>query len=79
MTIPSENFIQWDPQKERPCVKTRILSHHALFYDSPFGLGVSLRKLVKNVNFYRYISPMSPLKAAWRIGMELLVSVEDNE
>jgi hypothetical protein len=36
-----------DPQKSRPCVRKRILSHHASFYDSPLGLRVSLRKLVK--------------------------------
>jgi hypothetical protein len=37
------------PQKARPCARTHILSHHAPFYDSPFGLGVNLRKLVKKV------------------------------
>jgi hypothetical protein len=79
MTIPSESFIQRYPQMERPCVRTHILSHHAPFYDSPFGLGVSLRKLVKKVNFYGYISPMCPLKAARRIGMELRVNVEGDD
>jgi hypothetical protein len=38
---------QPDPQKTRPWIRTRILSHHALFYDSPFGLGVNLKKRVK--------------------------------
>jgi hypothetical protein len=42
-----EVISQPDHQKARPCVRTRILSHHAPFYDSPFGLGVSLRKLIK--------------------------------
>jgi hypothetical protein len=64
------------------CVRTRILSHHTPFYDSPFGQGVSLRKLVKKLlksqkkSQNRYISPMCPLKPASRIGMELLVSVD---
>jgi hypothetical protein len=50
-----------DPQKARPCVRTRILSHHAPFYDSPFWLGVNLRKLVlkksKKRSHNRYMSP----------------------
>jgi hypothetical protein len=72
-----------DPQKAHPCVRTRILSHHAPFYDSPFGLGVNLRKLVKNKNkkksHNRSMSPLCPLKPASRIGMGLRVSVEADD
>jgi hypothetical protein len=47
---------------ERPCVRTRILSHHALFYDSPFVLGVSLRKLFKKVTKALHLT-IVPLEA----------------
>jgi hypothetical protein len=68
-------------QKARPCVRTRILSYHTHFYDSPFGLGVSLIKRVKKVkkSHDRYTSPMCSSKPARRIGMEPLVSVEADD
>jgi hypothetical protein len=53
---------QPDPQKARSYVGTRILSHHAPLYNSQFGLGVNLKKLVERSqkkSHNRYKSPIT--------------------
>jgi hypothetical protein len=74
---------QRDPEKARPCVKPRRLSHHACLCDAPFGRCTIARKKIKNkiknikrkMSESRYISRMRGGALIQPIAMEVCTSV----